>query len=76
MTQTYDRIRSVLAGYLNPLMVDTLLAVACRKAGESPQTLGPQHLEAVLSELSHAIRLYCPAEQFSKMMLELAAIAG
>jgi hypothetical protein len=32
-------------------------------------------MEALLPELSHGIRLFCPKERVSEMMLELASLA-
>jgi hypothetical protein len=74
-TPTYDRLRAVLLRYQGAHVVDPMLAVACRKRGLSPRSVGPEHLEALLQELSHGIRLFCAPEQLGQMMVELAALA-
>jgi aminotransferase class V len=63
MASTYDQLREVLLRYMSAPIVDSMLAVAVRKAGQTPRTLEPQHVEGILQQLSHRIRLFCPPER-------------
>jgi hypothetical protein len=56
-------------------MVDAMLSVACRRVGVTAGTLEREHLEALLQELSHGIRLFCRPEDVARMMIELADLA-
>ena len=75
-TNTYDRLRTILLRYQSTAVVDSLLAVACRKAGIAPREVGPQHVEAILHELSHGVRAFCAPESLGQMMVELASLAA
>ena len=75
-TPLYDRLRTVLLRYQGAHVVDPMLAVACRKLGVPPRGVRPEHLEPLLHELSHGIRLFCAPDQLGQMMVELAALAG
>ena len=75
-TPTYERIRSVLLRYQSAHVVDSQLAVACRKAGIAPRAVEPHNVEAILHELSHGIRVFCAPESLGQMMVELAALAS
>lgn len=74
-TNTYHRLRSVLLRYQGAHVVDSMLAVACRKTGVAPPDVRPEHLERILHELSHGIRAFCAPESLGQMMVELAALA-
>ena len=73
---TYDRLRTILLRYQSPAVVDSLLAVSCRKVGVDPREVSLQHVEGILHELSHGVRAFCAPEQLGQMMVELAALAA
>jgi hypothetical protein len=75
-TPTYDRLRAILLRYQSAHVVDSQLAVACKKAGVTPRSVGPQHVEAILHELSHGIRAFCAPASLGQMMVELAELAA
>lgn len=75
-TPTYDRLRTILLRYQSAPVVDSQLAVACRKAGVAPRSIGPEHLETILHELSHGVRAFCAPESLGQMMVELASLAA
>jgi len=74
-SETYRQLHAILTRYVSESVVDSMLAVACRKTGTTEQTLEPAHLEEVLGQLSYGIRLFCPADKVAEMMLELADLA-
>jgi len=74
LSPTYNRLRAVLVRYMSESIADSTLAVACRKVGVTPETLGPQHLETLIDQVSHGIRLFCPPDKVQEMMLEIAAV--
>ena len=75
-TPTYDRLRAILLRYQSAHVVDSQLAVACRKVGIAPRQIGPEHVEAILHELSHGVRAFCAPESLGQMMVELASLAS
>jgi hypothetical protein len=75
MSPTYERLRVVLLRYISDSSTEAMLQVACRKANVAPGELGAPQLEAVLAEISHGIRLFCPPERQAEMMLALAELA-
>lgn len=75
MEGTYEQVRDVLVRYVSPAIADATLQVACKRAKVTPAELSQQHLEALLQEISHGIRLFCPAEKHGEMMLALAKLA-
>lgn len=75
MTETYVQLKRALQRYMSEPIVETMLAVALRRAKIAPETLQPRHLENIYQELGHGIRLFCPPEKVPQMMLELAALA-
>lgn len=75
MSETYQRLREILLRYMSASMADATLLVACKRVGASPQDLGARHVEGVLAEISHGIRLFCPEERQAEMMLALAKLA-
>jgi hypothetical protein len=75
MSPTYRRVRDVLVQYMSGSVADAVLAVACRKAEVSPKDLDARHLEVVLQQISHGIRLFCLPDRQGEMMLALAKLA-
>jgi len=51
---------------LSPAVANAVLQVACKRAKVEPTELAPQCLEAVLQEISHGIRLFCPEESTAR----------
>jgi len=75
VTETYKQVRTVLLQYGSTITVDSMLAIACRRLGATPESLSEGDLDALLQELSPGIRLFCAPERVPHMMLDLASIA-
>ena len=68
----YDALCELLLRHASRITVISMLKVVCKNRGieQPPQSL--HHLEQLVEELSPGIRMFCPAHEVPRLMLEIA----
>lgn len=70
----YTRIRTILLRYLSPIMVDSVLGRALNARNLLPTDLDWNSTAEVTSDIMVGLRLFVPASQLPRLMLELAEV--
>jgi hypothetical protein len=73
-TAGYRRLRQVLLPYVSPILLDSVLNRAMSARGLSPDSVTPEQLGEVASEMMLGLRMFVPEEQLSGLMLQLAEL--
>ncbi len=71
--QFAQRIYNLLALLIGPLMAESAVRIQAKKAGATPDTIGPAHLPLIAQEVEKAIRIFVGSEKAREVS---AVIAG
>jgi hypothetical protein len=67
-------VRDVLAKYLSPIMVDSVLNRAMQVRRVTPAMLSANALAEITSDVMVGLRLFVPEDRRPQLMLELAEV--
>ena len=70
----YVRIAEVLSRYVSRIMVQATLARALEEHGAIAHSLRPREAKAIVEHAMVSLRLFCPPDRLSDLMLALADV--